>query len=354
MSETETRVVPPLKERKTNKWVIPVSARPTVRPRPIESRGPDSSGRLLKGWETADGWWVTTIHWSDVPGYDYPAACAGLSPEAVQQELEIDWSANPGKRVYKEFGVNHHVSVGPLRYDPHQPLYCGWDFGSVPAFVPTQMNAFGQWLIFPSVSPGENTSTGVYEFGQLVADYLQREFALPNGKTSYRELRLVHYGDPAGAARPPRTGDRPQETQSCFEILDKGLKLYQGADEDGSPRMTRRPGFGFQIRPGAVNVTDRLESVRGRLTQTLRDGLPALVVDKRAVPVIEGFGGGYCYPLRSDGTYGPDPDKNWYSHTMDALAYIATRLFHRPKDEEEESYKKFDSGFRSHASSRYH
>lgn len=280
----------------------------------------DQDGRVLKSWQTDDGWWITRIHWSDVPGYDYPAACRGLSPESIQQELEIDWSANPGKRVYKEFGIQHHVSVRPLVFDPHLPLYCGWDFGGVPAFVPTQVNAFNQWLIFPSVSPGENSSTGIYEFGQMVADHLLQQYVIPHGLESVRQLRLVHYGDPAGAARPPRTGDRPQETQSCFEILNKGLKLYQGFDEDGSQKIIRRPGWGWQIRPGAVNITDRLESVRGRLTLTLRDGLPAIVCDIRATAIIEGFGGGYCYPLRADGTYGPDPEKNWYCLPLSSRA----------------------------------
>jgi len=40
-------------------------------------------------------------------------------------------------------------------------------------------------------------------------------------------------------------------------------------------------------------------------------------------------------------------------NTMDALGYIATRLFHRPKDEEAEEYEKLKPNFRSHASSRY-
>jgi hypothetical protein len=62
------------------------------------------------------------------------------------------------------------------------------------------------------------------------------------------------------------------------------------------------------------------------------------VVDPRATVVIEGFLGGYHYRQRPDMKYDLDPEKNWYSHTLDALAYIATELFpvRRDADDEDE------------------
>jgi len=311
---------------------------------------PRPGERVLPKIHTPDGWAVDTIRWDLLPDYDYEKACEGLSEEGIRQELEIDWSATKGRRVYPQFGRSHHVSVQALRFNPRATVYCGWDFGGVPAFVITQLNAFNQWLIFPSLSPPDSVTLGVYEFGQMVADLLLREYASPAG-LELNELKLVHFGDPAGAARPPRTGDRPRETQSCFEILNRGLILHAGEGLEGKERPDRRPGWGWKIRPGPVNITARLEAVRARLMLNLRDGLPALVVDPRANAVIEAFLGGYCYHQRADGQFDQDPHKNWASHTMDALGYVASRLFHQAKDEDEDEEGQRVE-FRSHAASR--
>lgn len=301
----------------------------------VRRPGPAPAGGLIPVKETPDGWTVATLHWSLVPGYDYQAACQGMTDEAIRMELELDWSASTGKRVYPEYSPKLHLAKEPLQFDPTQILYCGWDFGGTPAWVPTQLNAFGQWLIFTGVAPLEDTTIGIYEFGQLVADHLTREFATPAHR-ELSDLKLVHFGDPAGAARPPRTGDRPQEMQSCFDVLKNGITLDLGMSADGTPRRRRQPGWGWKIIPGAVNHTDRQEAIRARLMALLSGGLPAMVVDDRSTCVKDGFGGGYCYPQRADGTFGRDPSKNWYSHSMNCVEYIATRLFCRPAGEEDE------------------
>ncbi len=324
---------------------------PRDRARPAAA---DPDGRVLAPPRvTADGWRVLTIHWSHIPGYDYEAACEGLSPEGIRRELEIDWNATEGLRVYPEFGRQKHVALEPLVPDPNQPFHCGWDWGGCPAFVITQLNAMGQWLIFPSCSPPEGLGIGTYDFGQMVADHLLRVYAAPYGK-ELSDLKLAHFGDPSGNRRPPRTGDRPAETQSCFDILYRGLTLDLGVNEWGEPIQERKPGWGWRIQPGPVNITDRLEAVKGRLTYSLRDGLPALVVCPNADVVISGFLGGYHRPQRADGSYSRDPAKNYFSHTFDALAYICARLFVRPRvepEEDEDAPQRVE--FRSHAASRY-
>ncbi|MHA2642985.1 MAG: hypothetical protein V2G41_10095 [bacterium JZ-2024 1] len=313
-------------------------------------------GRVVPIRDTKSGWRIATVHYSVVPGYNFEAATRGLSDEAIRQEFEIDWSTTKGRRVYPEFGREHHIATEPLEYNSGRPLYCGWDFGGCPALAITQVNALGQWLIFPPVVPGEESSVGVYEFGQIVADHLTREYAVPNG-LDLKQLQVVHFGDPAGAAPPPRVGERPRETRSCFDIIYKGIEIDVGRSKDGERAIIRKPGFGWRIIPGKVGITERLEAVRARLTMTLRDGLPALVVDPRATIIHEAFLGGYNYASRRDGGYDYFPEKNYYSHIMDALGYIATRLFaYSSKGLEEEDMWDDEAyycrGFRSHASGR--
>lgn len=325
---------------------------PRDRTRPAAAN-PD--GRVLAPPRaTADGWKVLTIHWSNVPGYDYETACEGLSPEGIARELEIDWNATEGLRVYPEFGRGKHVALEPLVPNPDETFYTGWDFGGCPAFVIMQFNAFGQLQLFPSCSPPEGLGIHIYDFGQLVAEHLLRRYATPFGK-ELKELKLIHFGDPAGNARPARTGDRPQETQSCFDILYRGLVLDMGTNEWGEPVKERKPGLGWRIGPGAVNITDRLAAVKGRLTHSLRDGMPALIVCPNADVLISGFQGGYHRPQRADGSYARDPEKNFFSHTFNALEYACTRLFVQPaaepEDEDEDGGRRVE--FRSHAASRY-
>jgi hypothetical protein len=309
--------------------------------------------RVLPLRKTSSDWHILTIHYSVVPDYDFVEASKGLSYETIRQEFEIDWSSTSGLRVYPEFGREHHVATEPLEYNPNKPLYCGWDFGGTPAFVPTQINAFGQWLLFPSVSPPDESTLGAYEFAQIVHDYLVREYALPSGK-ELKQLKIVHYGDPAGAAPPARVGDSPKEVRSVFDIIYKGIEIGIGEDEYGNKKVIKKPGFGWRILPGKVGIPERLESVRSRLTTSLEGGIPALVVDPRAEVIKEGFLGGYHRKQYTNGEYDRYPEKNFYSHTFDAFGYIATRLFERiNRDDEEDEDNGPRYEFVSHAASRY-
>lgn len=317
----------------------------------------DSPTRILPAVRrTPDGWWICTIHYSALPtgAYDFEAACEGLTDEGVRRELEIDWSATEGRRVYPQFGRARHVALEPLVSDPKRPFYCGFDMPGCPAFSVTQINSYGQWLIFNGVYPSPEMGIGVYDFGNLCAEHLLRNHAAPHGLT-LKDLELQFFGDPAGNSRPPRTGEKRQEMQSCFDILNRGLRIPLGVDEDYERVYEERPGLGWKIRPGAVNLTARLEAVRGRLTHSLRDGLPALVVCPENELLIRGFLGGYHYPVRPNGMYAYEPRKNYESHGMDSLAYVGTSLFSVGKKavEDEDEVVTRAPEFRSGAASRY-
>lgn len=303
-------------------------------------------GKILRRWDTTDGWTVLSVPHTAVPNYDFEKVTEGMTEDQIQREVLLNWSVVVGRAVWPEFNYDRHVALDPIEFDPETPLHVGWDWGGCPAFVPTQLNSFGQWLIFPSLSPPDTRTTGVYEFAQEVADHLLREYAAPNGM-GLEDLKLVHIGDPNGAGRPPRTGQRRQELRSCFEILRRGIDIYTG-DEEDAQIAERRPGWGWNVIPGAVNITARLEAVRSRLTTMLQGGLSAMVVDPRATTVIEGMGGSYAYKQYSDGTYSRDPDKSYWSHTCDAMGYVGTRLFARPtrqdRDEDDERRSTFISG----------
>ncbi len=148
---------------------------------------------LLPCRVTADGWNVLTVHYSKVPGYDFAAACVGMGEDEIQRELEINWAVTPGLRVYPQFSRERHEAAEALPFDPERPLHVGIDAPGTPAAAITQLNAFGQWLIYPSLSPEEGEFGSFYDFAEHLANHLTREYAAPHG-LGLEDLKLVFIG----------------------------------------------------------------------------------------------------------------------------------------------------------------
>ncbi len=286
--------------------------------------------RILSKRKTRIGWSVTTIPYTAVPDYDFEAASKGLDDAGRRMELEIDWTATLGRRVFPTFSRELHVSKEDLEFDPTLTLHAGWDMPGTPAFVPCQLNRYGQLLVFPSLCPPESDESGVWEFACRVADHLQREYASPHG-LALEDLKIVHVGDPAGQHRPVQTRMKRQEVHACFEILRKGSKVYLGEDDRGEPVYEERPGWGWRVTSGAMELTTRLEAIRARLSMILPGSLSAIVVDHREEVLKGAFLGNYAFAEYGDGTYSREPMKNHASHGIDALGYAITRLSAQPR-----------------------
>jgi hypothetical protein len=294
----------------------------------------DDRERILPLRHTSAGWAILDCHWSAVPGYDFAAASKGLSAQAIQTELEIDFLASTGKVVYPEFS-RIHISPEPLPHDPRSVFWVGLDMPGTPAAIVSQLDVFGRWCILSSLAPPENETIGAYAFGEALAEHLHRTYAAPHGLTLW-DLRMEFVGDPAGWAKIPRPGESPQEARSCFEILRDGLTIRLGFDEQGNELVEEKPGWGWEVQSGAVSITDREEAVRARLKTLLNDGVPALVIDPSNRTLIEGMSGAHCYKQLSDGRYELRPFKGRHSHVVNAMEYPATVLFPAPREEDEE------------------
>lgn len=269
----------------------------------------------------AGDWTVLEIRGvRDVPGYNADDF-RGMSVQKHRAEVLGDWTASGGKIVYPEYG-DVHEPQGPLPFNPKEPLLCGWDLpaatGGTKAFVATQLSSVGQWCIYGSIQEGEEEKIGTYEFAERVYGWLYEKFAEPAGMR-VEDLRITHYADPAGNQKALR-GDA-KEVRSAYEIIYGGEK-YVGPDGE----LITKAGFGWVMHPGEVSLRKRMEAVITRLLATSGGG-PALVVAKSATILRAAFRGGYHYPQRSDGRYELDPSKNKYSHPMNALEYVASKIF---------------------------
>lgn len=322
----------------------------------LQNLKPIPEGKLLPAWRTKQGWLCIQFPWLAVEGYNFEKACEGQGDQDIRRMYCLDWHASTGKRVLTEFSITTHVSREVLSFYPEEPLYLGWDMPGCPACVVTQLNPYGQWCILSSVSPKESESIGVYDFGKRVYEHLLRGYARPNDM-EVADLRLIHYGDPAGFALPVRTGETSadkHEVRSCFDTIENGLEITLGYDDYDRPIVETLPGFGWRIQAGKKEITARLESLRARLRMMVGPGLPAFVICKSAHDATSAFAG-YHYKERSDGTYELDPAKTWESHTVDAAGYIATREFEQPQkktDRDKGSRREWTSGAKTKTRAR--
>jgi hypothetical protein len=310
---------------------------------------------LLPLHENRDGFWVGQVHYAHNPDFDFESACRGMSAEDIRTELEIDWLSGTGLPVYPTFKRQTHVATGPIEYWPSQPLYAAWDWGLEPACGLSTINSLGQWCLLPSFHPEAREFVGVYDFASHVAEHLTRKYAEPHG-LNLGELELIHHGDPAGRAVTPQPGQRANEKLSAFQVLNQGIRLYLGEDDDGTPVYDQKPGWGWHVIPGAVSVTERLEAIKGRLGTLLDGQYPGLLIDPREEFGISCFLGGYHYKQFSDGRFDRHPDKGHASHLMNCWEYTATRLWMRTgdrrlRDGETEQDRDRPEPFRSQSSS---
>jgi len=222
------------------------------------------------------------------PGY-YTTIASGKERDWVKVYVHAEYGRlADGKPVYTMY--RDHVHSGDVPVIPKMTIIRGWDFGLTPACAMVQVSSRGQFRIFDEMV---SERAGIDQFSDEVVKYCGEK---------YPGYEFLDIGDPAGMAK-AQTDER-----SCFDIMH---------------------GKGIEIQPGIQNMAIRLESVR-RALNSMIDGEPGLIVDKRCKYVRKGFNGGYQYrKLAVSGTdrYTEKPDKNRYSHIHDAVQYVASIIF---------------------------
>ena len=82
--------------------------------------------------------------------------------------------------------------------------------------------------------------------------------------------------------------------------------------------------MGFQAFPAPTNDIDKRVRAIEAFLLAQRDGGPAILIDKDRCPTIaRALSGGYRYAKTRNGMRKALPDKNEYSHIIDALQYAA-------------------------------
>lgn len=216
----------------------------------------------------------------------YERLARSANPDWIKRYVHAQFGNDPsGTAVFREsFKSSFHVADGliPNRF---APLIIGQDFGRDPCSVITQMDARGRLLCLEEVIAEDIGLQG----------HIEKSLRPVLMKPEYLGLPIIIIGDPSGVSK----SSIYEET--TFEVLKR---------------------MGFACLPAPTNELDpRLRAVESWLLKQ-SDGKGALLLDRERCPtIIRGLAGGYRYAKTRNGTRKPLPDKNRYSHPIDALQY---------------------------------
>jgi hypothetical protein len=271
--------------RKLGKFDLPVSAEQPI-PGTATWRNPHNKV------------FVYALHYTADPDKATPAwrqqTQQGYSEAGWDQEFELDFSSWEGRPVYSSFVKTVHVAAERLLWTPRLPVLRWWDIG-IHAVVWAQLDG-GQLSIFTSrqTAGGFGPQEQRYRKHEIVSSGLGIfiERALELSEEMFPDAVFKDVCDPAAWSRTITRQETP-------------VQIFNGS--------------GLHPLPGATQDIDvRIDRVERWLMAMGRPGVPALQIDPTATILIDAFAGGYRF--RQEGR-DSKPDKNGYSHAMDAIQY---------------------------------
>lgn len=212
-----------------------------------------------------------------------------MPPSWRKKYLEGQYGFTPdGKPFYDGFQEDMHKRQ--LQHNPEKPILRGWDYGyHHPACVISQIDNNDRWCILKEVM-----GTDI-----LLDKFADNMIAICN--EHYPNCEFLDYGDPAGN----QVNDKSEKTSVAI-LHSKGIKVHSRKSE----------------------YRQRKEIIEKKLG-TIINGIPALIVDESCKIIIDGFLGGYHYPMPTElkPIVEIPEDDGFYEHLLNALEYIAVNIF---------------------------
>lgn len=225
----------------------------------------------------------------NLPDAYYERGQAGKSDAWISINLANEYGfVSDGRPVHPEFIDSIHTTNEEIPYDPTLPLLLGVDFGRTPAAAIVQF--IPQWGRFVCIDEFVTTNMSQAVFGPELKRYIQ---------TNYHGAKVRGWSDPAGDGKGQATEDTPRQ------ILEAS-------------------GFDVQSAPSNIPVLRRA-AVANPCRRLCGDGRPAFLISPKAKLIRKGLAGGFQFrrlKVAGDERYTDEPDKNMYSHPVEALEYV--------------------------------
>lgn len=207
------------------------------------------------------------------------------TPDWCKRYVHAQYGDDPsGAAVYRDsFKRSFHVTaVEPVN---SFPLIIGQDFGRDPCSVICQLDHKGRLLVLEEVL-AEDVGLELH---------IERSLRPALGQVRYLGKSVALVGDPAGRAK------NSHYEETSFDLLKRS---------------------GFVAFPASTNDIDARIRAIDTFLLGQRDGGGAILIDEERCPkIIRALSGGYRYAKTKAGRRKPSPDKNEYSHIIDALQY---------------------------------
>lgn len=226
---------------------------------------------------------------ANLPDAYYERGMAGKSDAWIAINLANEYGfVSDGKPVHPEFIDSLQVTQSEIEYDESKPLLVGVDFGRTPAAAVCQyLEQWGRFVVIDELCTDDMSQA-------LFGPELKRFIA-----TRYPGAKVRGWSDPAGEGKGQATEDTPR-------------------------RILEAAGVPVQPAP-SNNPTLRRAAVANPCRRICQDGRPALLVSPKAKMIRKGLAGGFQYrrlKVAGDERYTDEPDKNVYSHPVEALEYV--------------------------------
>lgn len=224
---------------------------------------------------------------TNLPDNYYKRGMANKADDWIKVNLANEYGfVSNGKPVHPRYVDSVHCQDLDFTPDKDDTIILGFDFGRTPACAFFQNpKAFNRWILFDEFI-GEDISA--VDFAPQLKLYLDK---------NYPGYTFKGWGDPSGDSKGQGTDDTP------FKIVRAaGIPCY--------PTVTNNPSL-------------RRAALEKPMIEMCMDGKPRFIILPKAKMARKGLQGGFCYRrvMTTGERYTDEPDKNEYSHIVEAVEY---------------------------------
>ena len=221
----------------------------------------------------------------NLPKNYYSRGMQGKSADWIKVNLANEYGfVSTGKPVHPMYVDSTH-SIESYDPDPSREIILGFDFGRTPACAMLQKDPMDGWVCFDEFLA---TDMSAVDFAPRLKVYLE---------STYPGFRFKGWGDPSGDSGNQATAETP-------------FKILRSQGIPASPTINNDP-------------SERRMALESPMKSLKMDGKPRFQLTHKAKMIRKGLQGGFCYRrIQVTGErYTNEPDKNEYSHPVEALEY---------------------------------